>query len=79
MLYPLDVVPHTLRDVIALNPLAPLFELARKWIIDPSAPGPAAVGRGFAQLLVPIAIYVATCVLAVWIFNREAPRIAEEL
>jgi hypothetical protein len=30
-------------------------------------------------LLAPIAIFVAVCALAVWIFNREAPRIAEEL
>ena len=31
--------PGTLRDMIVLNPLAPLFELARKWIIDPTRPG----------------------------------------
>jgi ABC-2 type transport system permease protein len=79
VLYPLDVVPHTLRDVIVLNPLAPLFELARKWIIDPGAPGPSAVAGGFTHLLPAIFIYVATCILAVWVFNREAPRIAEEL
>jgi ABC-2 type transport system permease protein len=79
VLYPLDVVPDTLRDVILVNPLAPLFELARKWVIDPSAPSPSSVGGGFAHLLPAIAIYVATCVLAVWVFNREAPRIAEEL
>jgi ABC-2 type transport system permease protein len=79
VLYPLDVVPDTLRDVILVNPLAPLFELARKWVIDPSAPSPSDVGGGFAHLLPAIALYVATCVLAVWVFNREAPRIAEEL
>jgi ABC-2 type transport system permease protein len=79
VLYPLDVVPNTLRDVIMLNPLAPLFELARKWIIDPGAPGLSAVAGGFAHLLPAIFIYVGTCILAVWVFNREAPRIAEEL
>jgi ABC-2 type transport system permease protein len=79
VLYPLDVVPDTLRDVILVNPLAPLFELARKWVIDPSAPSPSDVGGGFAHLLPAIGLYVATCILAVWVFNREAPRIAEEL
>jgi ABC-2 type transport system permease protein len=79
VLYPIDVVPDTLRDVIVLNPLTSLFELARLWIIDPSAPGPASAAGGFVHLLPAIAIYVATCVFAVWIFNREAPRIAEEL
>jgi hypothetical protein len=28
---------------------------------------------------VPAAIYVGVCVVAVRVFNREAPRIAEEL
>jgi ABC-2 type transport system permease protein len=79
VLYPIDKVPHTLRDVILANPLAPLFELARKWIIDPSAPGPVSVAGGFAGLLVPMALFAAICAFAVWIFNREAPRIAEEL
>jgi ABC-2 type transport system permease protein len=79
VLYPLEIVPGTIGRLLALNPLAPLFELARKWVIDPSAPGPAEAAGGAAWLLVPAAIYVAVCVLAVWIFNREAPRIAEEL
>ena len=79
VLYPVDKVPHTLRDIILLNPLAPLFEAARKWIIDPTAPGPAAVAGGYVYLLAPAAIYVGICVLAVWVLNREAPRIAEEL
>lgn len=75
VLYPLDIVSGTLRDLLALNPLTPLFELARKWVVDPGAPAPSA-GLG---LLVPVGIFVLVCVLAVWIFNREAPRIAEEL
>ena len=79
VLYPIDVVPHTLRTIIMLNPLAPLFELVRKWIVDPSAPGPAAAAGSAAWLLVPLAIYVGVCALAWWVFNREAPRIAEEL
>jgi ABC-2 type transport system permease protein len=79
VLYPVDKVPQTLRDIILLNPLAPLFELVRKWIIDPSAPGPAAAAGGWVHLLAPAAIYVATCAIAVWVFRREAPRIAEQL
>lgn len=70
---------QTLRHIILLNPLTPIFELARKWIIQPSAPSPAAAAGGYFQLLAPLAIYLGVCALAVWIFNREAPRIAEEL
>lgn len=79
VLYPIGSVSSDLRSVIALNPLAPVFELAHKWIIDPSAGGPVALTGGWDRLAIPIAIYVGTCVLAVWVFNREAPRIAEAL
>ncbi len=81
ILYTVDALAKhpTLRRLILLNPLAPIFELARKWIIQPSAPGPAAAAGGYLQLLPSVAIYVGICLLAVWIFNREAPRIAEQL
>jgi ABC-2 type transport system permease protein len=78
ILYPIDKVPDTFQDILMLNPLSPLLELARKWIIDPGAPGPAEVA-GAGALVAPVLIYVSTCALAVWIFNREAPRIAEEV
>ena len=79
VLYPIEIMSGTLRDVIALNPLTPVFELARKWVIDPDAPGPVAAVDGWGPLLVAAAVFVAIWVLAVWVFRREAPRIAEEL
>ncbi len=79
VLYPLEIVSGTLRDVLALNPLTALFELARKWVIDPGAPAPVAFSGGPLRALAPVVLYVATCALAVWVFSREAPRIAEEL
>jgi ABC-2 type transport system permease protein len=79
ILYPIERVSPALRDVISLNPLAPIFEAARKWMIDPNAPSAAAATGGYARLMIPISIYVAICVFAVWIFAREAPRVAEEL
>jgi ABC-2 type transport system permease protein len=79
VLYPIDIVSGTLRDLIGLNPLAPIFELARKWVVDPDAPGPVAASNGGLALLVPVVIFIGVCALAVWVFRREAPRIAEEL
>ena len=70
---------HTLRQIILLNPLAPIFELARKWVIQPSAPGPVEAAGSWLVALAPLAIYLAICAFAVWIFRREAPRIAEAL
>jgi ABC-2 type transport system permease protein len=75
VLYPLQKASGTLGTVVSLNPLAPLLELARRWIITPAAP----VRGGAAQLLVPLVVSLAVCAFAVWVFNREAPRIAEAL
>jgi ABC-2 type transport system permease protein len=79
VLYPLELVGPALRHVVALNPLTPILEEARRWVIDPHAPSPAALAGGSARLLIPAVIYVAICLTAVWIFRREAPRIAEAL
>ena len=78
VLYPLEKVDASLAHVIGLSPLAPLFELARKWMIDPTAPGPIATIGG-TRVAIAAAVYVAVCIFAAWIFNREAPRVAEEL
>lgn len=78
VLYPVESVDSPLRDFLALNPLTPLFALARTWMIDPTAPGPVdAVGAG--PVAIAAAVYVGVCVLAAWVFKREAPRVAEEL
>jgi len=80
VLYPIQRMPGTVRDILALNPLAPLFELARKWVVDPNAPGPqAASAGGPVRLAIAMALFAAVCVFAVWVFDREAPRIAEAL
>lgn len=80
VLYPLEAVSGRVRDVIALNPLSPIFTLARKWVIDPHAPGPgAAASGGYGRAAIALAIYATICVLSVVVFLREAPRIAEEL
>ena len=81
VLYPLSFVSSSFfRDVIALNPLTPIMTLAQRWITEPSTPWPgtAALG-GPVRLAIALLLYVATCAFAVWIFRREAPRIAEEL
>jgi ABC-2 type transport system permease protein len=75
ILYPLTRVHGALATLIACNPITPILELARRWIIDPGAP----VRGGAVEVIVPLVIYLGVCALAVWIFNREAPRIAEEL
>jgi ABC-2 type transport system permease protein len=79
VLYPLERAPEALRNVILANPITVMLQLGREWIIDPNAPTLTDLAGGHARLLIPLGIYVVVCVLGVWIFNREAPRIAEQL
>ena len=80
VLYPEEAIrSELLHDVLQANPLAPILELARVWVIDPSAAGPVEASGGIAGLIPAIVIYVVVCFLAVWVFRREAPRIAEQL
>ena len=48
-------------------------------MIDPSAPSILEVADSWWHLLPAAIIFVGVCVWSVWFFNREAPRIAEEL
>lgn len=79
ILYPIEIVPESYRQWLFVNPLAPIFEQIRIWVLDPSAPTAVDVVGGIAGLIPAAVILVGVCVLAVWSFNREAPRIAEEL
>jgi ABC-2 type transport system permease protein len=79
ILYPLEIVPDTLHDFLIVNPLTPIFEQMRVWMLDPEAPNAVEAAGGAGFLIAPIALFVGICLAAVWVFNREAPRIAEEL
>ncbi|MEX0972419.1 MAG: ABC transporter permease [Solirubrobacterales bacterium] len=79
ILYPIEYVPESYRQLLFLNPLAPIFEQVRVWAIEPDAPTAVDVVGGVAGLIPAAAIFVGVCVFAVWVFNRDAPRIAEEL
>jgi ABC-2 type transport system permease protein len=80
VLYPISVAPERFQEILHLNPLTPIFEQAQRWIIDPDAPGALGATSGSEWLLgISAAAYLAVCVAAVWVFQRESPRIAEEL
>lgn len=71
---------QTLGRLIAINPLTPILELARVWIIDPNAPYPGtAAAGGVGNLLIALGLTAVLIVLGIWTFTREAPRIAEQL
>lgn len=79
IIYPLEIVPETLKHILMVNPLTPIFQQAHVWIVDANAEGVVAAAGGPIPLVLAGLIYVTVCILGVWTFNREAPRIAEQL
>ncbi len=80
ILYPIEALDNeTYEHLLMINPLAPIFEQARVWVVEPSAPTAVQAAGGAAGLIPAALIYIAVCAFGVWIFKRDAPRIAEEL
>jgi ABC-2 type transport system permease protein len=66
--------------LLMLNPLAVIFEQIRVWVLsEPGAPSAVQAAGGALHLIPAAVIYVVVCAFAVWIFRRDAPRIAENL
>jgi ABC-2 type transport system permease protein len=61
------------------NPIAATLTQMRKAFVDPSAHGAAVYIGGAVRLLIPLGIIAAVFALGLWFFNREAPRIAENI
>jgi len=81
ILYVLDILPsEELRHLVVwFNPLATILVQARHSLIDETAPNAWDAAGGMVYLAIPGAIVLGVLVLGFWVFNREAPRIAEEL
>jgi ABC-2 type transport system permease protein len=81
ILYPVDFKESaTFEHLMMVNPLAVILEQIRVWVLaEPEAPTAVEAAGGWLGLLPAAAIFVGVCTIAVWIFNREAPRIAEDL
>jgi ABC-2 type transport system permease protein len=79
VLYPISAVPETYQHILMINPLAPIFISIQAWVIDPDAMTATEAAGGALALLPALAVFVGACVYGAWVFNRGAPRIAEEL
>jgi ABC-2 type transport system permease protein len=77
--YPVERIDETLRHLLVmLNPFAAIIQAAKHAFV-PSAMSASEAAGGTLNLLVPLAIILGTFFLGFYVFNREAPRIAEEL
>jgi ABC-2 type transport system permease protein len=72
------IAQHHVARYYLFNPIATVMQQARHWMIG-GTPGVAAWMGGYLWLAVPLGLVVALCGLGYYIFNRMAPRIAEEL
>lgn len=81
ILYTLEIIPsETAQRLIPMfNPLATVLVQSRHSLIDPMAPNAWDAVGGIPFLLVPIGISAALIGLGLWTFQRQAPRLAEEL
>lgn len=70
---------RALLKVYMLNPLAVIFQQFRHAFITHATPSPGALLGSWVVLVVPIGIVLAVFALGFWVFNRLAPRVAEDL
>jgi ABC-2 type transport system permease protein len=83
ILYPIELVAERGGDDVVqkmmLNPLTAILQEMRHAVIDPNAASAGQAAGGWVWILIPVGIIVGVFALGFWVFNREAPRIAEEL
>jgi ABC-2 type transport system permease protein len=72
-------VPVNLKHVVMANPFVAVLEQARHALIDPRYPSAASAIGGGAMILIPVLIAVAVIVVGFVVFDRAAPRVAEQL
>jgi ABC-2 type transport system permease protein len=65
--------------ILVINPLGAILTQARKALLDPAAPSAVRAIGGNTRLLIPFGIIAGLFALGLWFFNREAPRISENL
>ncbi len=83
ILYPIELVQERGGEGVVqgmmLNPLTAILQEMRHAVIDPNAASAGQAAGGWVWMLIPAGITVGLFALGFWVFNREAPRIAEEL
>jgi ABC-2 type transport system permease protein len=70
---------HILYHVYTLNPLVAIFQQFRHAMINHSVLSAGQIMGSWAALLEPLALVAVIIVVGFWVFNREAPHIAEDL
>lgn len=81
ILYPVNFESDpTYEHFFMINPLAVIFEQVRVWVLsEPQAPTAVEAAGGWAGLIPAAVLFCGICAYGAWVFQRDAPRVAEEL
>jgi ABC-2 type transport system permease protein len=79
VIYVITTMPESVRELAMVNPIAAVLTQWRHAVIDQGAPTAGTAIGGIEYLVIPGLIVVAIFALGLWVFTREAPRIAENL
>ena len=79
VLYVISQIPSEFQRPLAANPVGMVMTQMRKWVIDPSAPSAVEAIGGWPRMAIPIGVILAVFAIGLWVFQRETPRIAENL
>ena len=71
--------PDSIEREAMANPITAILTQMRHALIDPGAPTAAQAIGGGARLLIPLGVTAVVFALGIWVFAKEAPRIAEDL
>jgi ABC-2 type transport system permease protein len=78
VLYVITSVPDNLKTILLSNPVAAINTEMRRLIIDPSAPS-LTTEMPDGKWLIPVILIIVSFVLGLWMFQRDSPRVAENL
>jgi ABC-2 type transport system permease protein len=79
VLYVATMVPESVQRAYLANPIAAILTQIRHAVVDPTAPSLATAIGEPARMLIPLGLVAVAFGLGLYVFNRRASRIAEEL
>jgi ABC-2 type transport system permease protein len=79
IIYAIETVPESVRELMMMNPLAAIIEQARHAVIDPSAPTAAESIGSTALLLIPLGVIALLLAGSILLYRREEGTLAERL
>jgi len=79
IIYPAKLYPTSVYRIAMGNPIATLLTQQYKAFVNPNSLWAGNAIGGNVRLLIPLGIIFGLFGLGIWAFNREAPRIAENL